>query len=140
MVLAGTLCYERNMPYLAWKKGGDELRLSEHPRLGSQLLIRLSASEREDLLREFGALLDSSSRELRIDASSGCTVFFKTRESESRALLAHPERENWVATLAFEPADLRRLVSELQRPTGTVSLSQLMTLGGLSNLELVLEL
>jgi hypothetical protein len=135
-----SVCVKKElMPYLAWTKGNDELRFSEHQRLGSQLVIRLNPSEREELLRELGALLEFRSRELRIEISCGWTIFCKLRDSESRSLLAHPDPGNWVATLAFDVPDLKRVLSALENPNGPFSLCQTIALGGLSNLELILE-
>ncbi len=83
--------------------------------------------------------------ELRMDLSNGWTVFWKSRESGSRLLLAHPEHQEWVATFALETPLGAKLVERLKQLTAGHSISvhelgeelgiEFFSLGAVSNVE-----
>jgi hypothetical protein len=91
-----------------------------------------------------------SGRELRMDLSGGWTVFWKSRESGSRLLLAHPEHQEWVATVALEPALGQKLVERLKELNAGQSLTihelgeelgiEFYNLGAVSNVEIQIAL
>jgi hypothetical protein len=56
------------------------------------------------------ALTDQEGSELRTDFPSGWTVFWKLRQGESRFFVAHPESDQWVATLALSRTHLDQAV------------------------------
>lgn len=127
------------MPILAWNKPAVELKLLDHPSLTTQLELRLLPDEAKQLAESLRALICEPGTELRHTVSSGWTLFWKARDSESRSLLAHPELDLWVATLALVPEHLEQvaLIMETLVPHATISLADLFPLGGLSNFNLV---
>jgi hypothetical protein len=143
------------MPYLNWKEQkrikqeigplapggshepGDKLRLTLSLESGPLL-------ELLPLLREAFA---PGGGELRLDLPRGWIVFWKRREGESRLLLAHPQTDEWVATVALSGEHGASLLERLDRLAsvapgasgpGELHLGDLAATGGVSNLELTL--
>lgn len=141
------------MPYLNWKDhlparlkpGIGPLGAGEHQ--GSSDKLRMTLAFEAELLGEllprlreaFGA---PGATELRLDLPRNWIVFWKKREGESRLLLAHPQADEWVATVALTAEDGRLLVERLETMVAgqSVSLGELAATGNVSNLELTLVL
>lgn len=100
------LCYLPGMPYLNWKERvfGHSM---EHP-LQSELHSRarmelqFNQEELQLLVAQLEEIFFNGGHELRMDLPEGWIVFWKSRESGSRLLLAHPQEKEWVATAALE--------------------------------------
>jgi hypothetical protein len=84
--------------------------------------------------------------ELRVDLPDQWIVFWKKRASDTRLLLAHPEKDEWVATAALEETHGLNLVSALKKlsPGDGISIHELgadlYESGSVNNLELRLTL
>jgi hypothetical protein len=147
------------MPYLDWKAlTPEQLRQEvgpigassqEDPRTAEHMRMTLSAAPDQlaELARLLGESLDPEARgELRLELPRGWLVFWKKREGESRLLMAHPQQDEWVATVALAAAPATGLVEQVQRLASSgdapsLSLSSLPApdgWGSVSNLELVL--
>lgn len=103
------------MPYVNWSKADIRPEFEER---SARLTLGLRAEQVALLGSELASLFPGadqqiSHRELRLDLPAGWTLFWKRREGESRYLLAHPEQQTWVATLALEGEEGARLVSAL---------------------------
>jgi hypothetical protein len=130
------------MPYLNWKTRETQKRIDPHEDARSTLSLDLSEEERGILLPSLEQVFLHSGSELRLDLPSNWIIFWKTRETESRLLLAHPQQAEWVATAALE-AEHGRLVTEALRNLKSgdaFSVSELGVIGSVSNVELILSL
>jgi hypothetical protein len=125
------------MAFLAWQKSAADLAVAEHPTLQLQLTLRLSRDEARELAAALREVQEEPRSELRHTISGAWTVFWKLREGESRSLLAHPEPESWVATLALEPGHLARVVERLESGSPEFALSELAPVDWISNFELI---
>jgi len=78
---------------------------------------------------------------LRQDLPRNCVLFWKTRDEESRLLLAHPQKEEWVATFALEARHAREFLQALETltPNHSILLSAFGFCGSVSNTDLTLE-
>lgn len=123
------------MSYLNWKSAGVAIARSEHPSLQTLLTVTLSP-ERMGELRAFLTEAFADNREARVDLPASWTLYWKVRTGQSRAQLAHPGKDEWVATLSLARAHADRVLERLG--TGeTFSLSELGESGPFSNFELV---
>lgn len=107
----------------------------------SRLSVSLSISkprwdELSDLL---GQLKNKEGSELRTDFPQGWTIFWKIRDGESRFFVAHPEADQWVATLALSRTHLDAILVQLLNGQAT-DLSTLETVSRMSNVEVSLIL
>lgn len=125
------------MPYLAWDKSPDDLEMSPPGEEPIWLRLRLDLNEARELaewLREINA---GEASELRHTISGQWNLFWKKREGESRLLVAHPEHESWVATLALTADHLQEVANALDGlGTSPFSLGTLRPLGEFSNFNL----
>jgi hypothetical protein len=118
----------------AWPKEGQ----AAAPRLSLEVAPELLGKLREELapvLREGG--------ELRLELPEGWTLFWKRRDGESRVLLAHPETDRWVATLAVSGERVEDVLSGLEGLRGSgdrLDLGPAAGSGSTSNLEIELVL
>ena len=129
------------MPTLSWNKSPDQLAFKPHERFELELTLPLASSELSELCAALRALPGSSSAtvELRHVVSREWTLFWKVREGESRSLLAHPELDQWVGTLALTSDDLLVLIEKLERNSGgAVRLSETVSVAWISNFDLIL--
>lgn len=128
------------MPYLDWSSRDVRVESRPHPKRDAELLLAFPETELLELVSEVERILAVPSAELKLTLPSGWTLYWKLRDSESRVLLAHPETDLWVVTLALEAA-LLSVVLERLRGLGTGAsfrISELTPLGRVTNLELVL--
>jgi hypothetical protein len=114
----------REIRPLDGQTAGEERDFAMRVVLGAEALGRLA-----DALSALGI-----GAELRVDLPGDWTLFWKAREGESRMLVAHPESEQWVATLALSPSHLALAVAALR--AGAASVHSLEALSSVSNLEL----
>ena len=87
---------------------------------------------------EPGGLESEFGLELRLSLPEGWTLFWKRREEGSLALMAHPEANEWVGTLALDldfGIQMLRFLRELKEKGQSFSLDQCGTLRPVSNLE-----
>ena len=118
-----------------------EAQIGPGPSEKLRLTLTLDAGLAGELLAQLRELFEAPvGSELRLDLPRNWIVFWKKREGESRLLLAHPQAEEWVSTVALldEHAKLldrkaRGLVSGR-----TLNLSELAATGSMSNLEVTL--
>ena len=144
------------MPYLDWSTGSVQVHVQE-TRPGSKTLLRLEISRDEaESLMSFleglfviGQASDSPQKvaqefaqefglELRLSLPHGWTLFWKRREEGSLALMAHPEAEEWVGTLALDMdfgIQILRLLRELKENGTSFSLNQGGAIRSVSNLD-----
>jgi hypothetical protein len=143
------------MPYLNWKERPIALGARTRPGPAhaelTELDVAFGPAERDELLAQLAgvfARFDETAPfqpELRIDLPQGWALFFKLREGESRLLLAHPEAEVWVATLALDSDHAARFLRALPELAAAdagaaLRLSELAPVARVSNCELVLRL
>jgi len=130
------------MPYLNWKNRDVRKSIEPHADARSTLTLALSVEERAELLPFLEEVYLRGGSELRLDLPGEWIVFWKTRDSESRLLLAHPQHEEWVATVALDADHGHRLVerlSELQAGDA-LPVTELGAIGAVSNVEIILSL
>src|SRR5258708_6304311 len=128
------------MPYLNWTQIAADIQTSAHPRLQTQLSLCLTQADLATLLVELAAIwVPGSTEELRVDFPKGWTVFWKQRDTESRLLLAHPDKDAWVATAAIAAGDSLTVLNAFKALTSSstpAAIGDLVTLSGFSNLEI----
>lgn len=125
-------------------------RVESHPKWETHLILLPSVEQARNLAAHLREVLNDG-REVRTalgfpsESQVGpgeWTLFWKLHPSETRALLAHPAAEEWVATLALERGALERAVDHLE--TGATSaelrLDALARLGRPTNLHLTIRI
>lgn len=133
-----------------FRKPGDEtpipssvpnqvtVELLEHPRLKWLARFKIPSETRakiSEALLELSNSASPNSSEIRMDFPQGWTLFLKLRDSsESRLLLAHPEKEEWVATFALSREHLDAVSVQFQNAEG-FQLSQIGRVEKMSNVE-----
>ncbi len=138
------MCEETLMPYLDWTPEELEVSLiqevSQSNSSRTQLTLKLGSKEIQSFIGELESIYGGTSRELRISLPQGWTVFWKKRDSGARALLAHPQSNEWVSTIALEADQGKQLISFLNALEigQSFNLSQRIALDQVSNLELVI--
>jgi len=126
-------------PIAQWKIDFEEL-----PDGRSKIVVQGTAAQWQqfglDLIRQ----VRGKSNEVRQDFPGGWTLYWKWRSSESRFLVAHPETQQWVGTLALSDSVLSLLESGLfvgvhGRDAGLIFLNEWDGGYALSNLAVYLE-
>lgn len=132
------------MPYLNWKEPGDRVHaeIRSHAKRGHELVLRLSSSGAAELAASLRPVFSEPGTELRLDLPREWIVFWKLRDGESRLLLAHPQEDEWVTTVALEPSAARKVLEAMTSSgAGTMLVfGQLFAIGSFSNVEVVLEI
>ena len=132
------------MPYLNFAEKKIELKKFPHPRFETQLAMQIGATELAVLKDGLSNLLLSENPErveLRLDLPTKWTLFWKLREGETRMLLAHPEEDSWVATLAMTRNHCEAIIGAFSKLSDVPQiLSQLGTTSRISNFELTVSL
>jgi hypothetical protein len=122
------------MAYLRFEHSECEVRSDPRAPGKVQVELALTVPARAKLREALGELIAREGSELRSDLSEGWTIFWKIRDGESRFLLAHPEHDQWVATLALSASHLGLIRDGLDR--GYVGpLADLERVAGMSNLD-----
>ena len=129
------------MPYLNWKQAPVRKNLSERERDPSELRLALAAAEAQALVQALDEVFATVGPELRVDLPDNWILFFKLREGESRLLLAPPEKDEWVSTVALDRVHGESLLRELRalRPGEILDLRALGSVASVSNLHLLIE-
>lgn len=106
------------MPYLNWNSpstaGWVQLSTSEHPRFGMQVHLKLSPEALSEWREGLKEVLLNARGELKLELPQGWTIYFKAREGETRLLLAHPEQDAWVATVAVSSDSSQLFLDRLE--------------------------
>jgi hypothetical protein len=105
------------MPYLNWKERSTGHSMRPLPAGGegrSHMDLVFSSEDIAILVPYLEEIFLRGGYELRMDLANGWTVFWKSRESGSRLLLAHPEHQEWVATVALETELGQKLIEKLK--------------------------
>lgn len=131
------------MPHLNWREEPPTQSVQPNDRFENVLRLAVPHRKRLELLERLESVLaESGDGELRWDLPGSWILFFKRRPSESRLLLAHPESQVWVLTVALEPAHAAALLSAVRAhcdQAGETSLRALGVFGRVSNCDLILE-
>lgn len=129
---------ENFMPYLNWTNKPIRQNVEPHLFFETHLKLELRATEISTLGSSLESVFVHHGPELRLELSDSWILFWKMREEGSRILLAHPEAEQWVATIAFSSDLGVKLIEALKglKASQTLSLSQFGTLNSFSNLEI----
>lgn len=132
------------MPYLNWKETQLRKSVSERERGRSVLQLAVSVSDAQALAESLSAIYSAEAGvgpELRVDLPDEWILFFKLRESESRLLLAHPQKDEWVSTLALEREHGAKVIGALRalRSGEKIEVHALGSVGGVSNVNILIE-
>jgi hypothetical protein len=144
------------MPYLNWKDReptGLHIELAPpssegaaHVTTRSRMVLRFAREALAELASSLGQIFGEAGEggELRLDLPREWIVFWKLREGDSRLLVAHPQPDEWVATVALSAADGAAFLSRISElgsaraDVTEVNLGEFVRTGAVSNLELVL--
>jgi hypothetical protein len=96
--------------------------------------VGLTREKWREISTGLGEISNREGSELRTDFPGGWTIFWKIRDGDSRFFVAHPETEQWVATLAVSESHLGRIRERLEGGFEG-ALSQLETISRMSNVE-----
>lgn len=119
------------------ENGRAESVLPTAERAKISVVLCLTSDSFSGLANALGELTLAEGSELRTDFPNGWTIFWKIREGESRFFVAHPELEEWVATLALSESHLAKIQERLR--SGTLGdLSSLERVSRMSNVEVAL--
>jgi hypothetical protein len=139
------------MPYLNWRNAPSD-QIEQEVRTASasggarefQLALKLSHELLQELIPALQDIYDQSGPELRIDLPREWIMFWKSRPGDSRLLMAHPQPEEWVSTMALGVPHGKRVIEALQKMGvgETVSLDKLGATGsqttGQTNVEVLI--
>jgi hypothetical protein len=128
------------MPYLDWTQ--KSVRLIATPLTGGKLQLTLGL-KREELQRLESDLTEvylQGGRELRMGLPQEWVLFWKKREEGSRLLVAHPQPNEWVGTVALDEAFGQQLLSGLKKleEGASFTVNRLSPVASVSNLELIM--
>jgi hypothetical protein len=143
------------MPYLNWKNAqSTQIEQEVLPTGGSagssagsrefRLTLKLNGELLQELIPQLQDIYDHGGSELRIDLPREWIMFWKSRPGDSRLLMAHPQPEEWVSTMALGVPHGKRVVEALQKigVGETISLEKLGTTGsqttGQTNVEVLI--
>lgn len=123
------------MAILDWR--GLPVGISMEKSEGFEVVLRMSlnASLIQKLILSLEEIFIEQERELRFYLSEAWTLFLKQRESGNRLLLAHPQTEEWVGTIALEKEIGVRWIEALKNLDQPFSLSRLGILDPVSNFD-----
>ena len=143
------------MPWMNWKKhdqsradalSGSRVVLERTESGDGRVALRMAISS--DLATQLITALESAwvpseptgtyPPELRLDLPSNWSIFWKARDGESRLLLAKPELDHWVATIAVGREDVLPLLERLKARAGETDFAQELSLHRVSNFNLLL--
>lgn len=130
--------YSVSVPFLNWKKNAVTVNFGPGTAHEMSLTLALGDAEFDLLSKGLSGVLETRTSELRIDLPSGWTLYFKVREGESRQFLAHPEHNEWVATLALSESHMQSVVKKIDAKEPMV-LSHLEEIHSMSNVDVELK-
>jgi hypothetical protein len=132
------------MPYLNWKDAALQQEVLTAEQSGGsrefQLKLNLAAEQLQELIPHLQEIYEEEGAELRVDLPREWIMFWKLRVGESRLLMAHPQPEEWVSTMALSAAHGKRLIEALQGLSAgeTLSIEKLGSTGSMTNVEVLL--
>jgi hypothetical protein len=132
---------EEGMIYLNWTETHIPIEVVS-PALDKVLLkMKLNDDQVHSLVQYLEEVYQDSRQELRLGLSPEWTLFWKQREEGCRALMAHPEKDEWVGTLALEVMAGKKLLSALinLKEEPSFQLSKSVTLASVSNLDILIS-
>lgn len=103
------------MPFLSWVEESVSHESVEVSPGRMRLVLNLSEGHRVTLLKSLEELFYKPGKELRLVVSEEWTLFWKVREEGSRLLVAHPQSQEWVGTVALERQAGQALVDRLRQ-------------------------
>lgn len=128
------------MPYLDWSAEAVSAALKTESSSLSLMQLGIPAELWEPWLTELEACLRSDEQELRLELPKGWRLFWKVRADDSRLLLAHPEIDAYVGTLALNKSHADELLAKMRGGGGVaVRVGALGELASVSNFDLVIE-
>lgn len=128
-----------------------EFQVQPHPRWKTEMVLQVLPEGKERLLDCIESALGGEEAIFRLPILPGevgpppkepqmWSVYWKRREDDSRALVAHPDPREWVATLALEDAVLRAIQGAIDRSESfaieTLAQTQGVRLNSVSNFHL----
>lgn len=125
------------MAYLNFRDEALKVELAEDSKWKWQATFTLQSTMGEKMRAGLEELLKTEAPgvEIRMDFSQGWTLFWKLKEGEeSRLLLAHPEKEEWVATFVLARAHLDAVLEKFRKKE-SFRLSESGRVAKLSNVE-----
>lgn len=135
------------MSHLNWRELSlfqtIEPKNPQGPRSGrDQFRLQITWDAVQSLIPHLEEVYLKEENELRVSLPNEWVLFFKKRESENRALLAHPQPGVWVTTVALERLFAQKWVDQMKSlAKGQVLfLSQYVPLGSVSNVDLVISI
>jgi hypothetical protein len=135
------------MPYLNWKNATSQQLaqdvLTAQASGGTrefQLSLKLSGDLVQELIPQLQDIFDQGGPELRVDLPKEWIMFWKSRAGESRVLMAHPQPDEWVSTMALNTTHGKKLIDALKalQPGQTVSIESLGSVGPVSNVDVLI--
>jgi hypothetical protein len=126
------------MVYLDWKKQGIALEVKSLGRLGSKLSLTIREGDLADFLPALEEIYIRDEGELRLELPENWVIYWKAKESGNRVLVAHPQPDHWVATVALEREVGQKLILAVKALKSSESfiLSQIAPLEAVSNLNI----
>lgn len=113
--------------------------------------LALSRAQAQELAAALAQVLVPGGGELRLNLPDEWVIFWKLRpdegNDESRLLIAHPQQDEWVATVALEPGHAERLLNAFSNDAFSnapcsirvANLAAEGIISSVSNLELVIS-
>jgi hypothetical protein len=140
------------MPFLNWKESPIQQTVDSLDSGAIRWSIAIKKRELEDLIAGLGEILagtangaseEVSPAELRLSLPGDSAIFWKLSSSGSKLLMARPEVDRWVATLALEQGHMGRVLDRLK----LLSEGQFLEVGkmgdqvlSVSNLEIIFSI
>ena len=112
-----------------------KIEIQQHARFESMMVVHLSSEVKAELIEALKEVVDGKTNELRVDLPNQMTLFFKVREGDSRILVARPETDILVGTLALLKNHMDLLISQLSVPEVSIDITKVASVHRLSNLE-----
>lgn len=126
------------MSYRNFTKKEITIEILDHPQFETLVSLTLAPQDRHELVEALIEVKNLETKELRVDFASLLTLFFKIREGESRLLVARPELNTCVGTLALSASHLSLLIDQLKN-SNTVDVRHLETVNRMSNFEVRIQ-
>jgi hypothetical protein len=137
------------MAILNWSETDILLHTHSVSARETQLAVTLSSTQIQELGGELEAMVDPqgesphsfSRRELRLVLPQNWLLFWKLDATDVRFLVAHPDRDSWVGTIALSGDGAKRLIAGLKSlgPGEKFLGSQLGSVNPVSNLSWVIQ-
>lgn len=133
------------MPYLNWRNAQIEQEVRTSGESGEarefQLSLKLSGELLQELVPQLDEIFEQNGPELRIDLPQEWLMFWKLRTGESRVLMAHPQPDEWVSTMALNAVHGKKLIEALKALSvgQTVSIENLGSVGSVSNVDVLIS-